>query len=249
MSSSFFTDVRKLFDSLDINQDQLLDREEVRIGMAYCFEAVHRIQSNNNTDTMNNNNNDPDTDTSSTTTTANKDHTVTEQVNWLFAAVGTTQSTINYSEFSNCYHKLLESAYEEEVLQIDLNRAITALSNNTDYQLIRTLFNQLKLYYQRNHSIPIEELRILFTNITVNNNTNNTTNTVKLTSLGPKKCTAARKLVDSLLTSITSNTITIEQLFQTYKQLIIIGVPIQLLYQPAMQIINSSNNNSSSTTS
>jgi hypothetical protein len=77
-------------------------------------------------------------------TASHKQRVVSDQVNWLFSATqhgvpasspsATVPAPLALAEFESCYHRLLASAYEQEVLWLDLKRAITALSSSAHWQ-------------------------------------------------------------------------------------------------------------------
>ena len=224
MSIKFFSDVSVFFNLLDLDGNGSVTRLEAIIGMNYCFYDVHKDKI-------------ADLSSDPSESQSQRNEIVQTQVNWLFSAAGSSDS-INSTQFADCYRGLLNNAYEEEVLQIDLTRAITSLQNNQEYQLMINLFGLVKKYHKSSDSNN-EKLKLLFNSILG-----------KSKSLGPKKQKLARNIVNELFSS--SNSITLQQLNDCYLKLLVAEVPVQELVQDIQLVEKSgsdSNNNSSSSNS
>lgn len=174
MSEAFFHDVQTLFHLLDLDGDNYVDRFEATAGLLISFENVHQIH---------------DDEMSSSTT---KQRMVQQQVGWLFTAshptapVHTNDSptsqtstssphplasssssfhveTISLSQFIDCYSRLLQSAYEEEVLHIDLKRAIQSLQSSNQWKKSAELLQKFRQWYHLLSQLSTVELHTLNT--------------------------------------------------------------------------------------
>ena len=145
-SDAFFADVRRLFVLLDLDADGVVDHSEATLGLSHCFEAVHHLSS--------------DSDHTQRTvrqpiSESSKQQAVANQVNWLFSAThhsspssGSSPSPLELSEFTECYHRLLQSGYEPEVLHVDLRRAIDSLQSSQQWQSMAQLLQAARRLFQ-----------------------------------------------------------------------------------------------------
>ena len=131
-NEAFFADVRRLFVLLDLDADGQVDITEATLGLSHCFEAVHHINSPTSHDART---------AQPPISASHKQQAVANQVNWLFSATHhspTTSSSppapLQSAEFIDCYHRLLQSGYEPEVLHVDLSRAIQSLQSSHQWQ-------------------------------------------------------------------------------------------------------------------
>jgi hypothetical protein len=136
----FFAGVDQLFTLLDIDGDDRLDFSEATLGLTECFDRVHRTPAD-----------EPLSHSA-------KQAAVRTQAHWLFSAThhnisqtGTEPVDANVfitrSEFKACYLQLLESAYEMEVLMLDLQRAIAALTESRDWANVIAICRKAKSVY------------------------------------------------------------------------------------------------------
>lgn len=136
----FFAGVDQLFALLDIDGDDRLDFSEAMLGLSECFDRVHR------------------TPVDEPLSHSAKQAAVRTQAHWLFSATHHNISqhgtepvdphiVITREEFSACYRRLLESAYEMEVLMLDLQRAIAALTESTEWNSIVAICRKAKSLY------------------------------------------------------------------------------------------------------
>ena len=143
----FFADVRRFFSLLDLDGDGLVSYGEATLGLHHCFDAVHRVRSPSSSQ------HSPSPPASLPSVTAShKARVVSEQVQWLFSASApavpaaspaaspssspspSSPAPLSFPSFESCYRRLLSSGYEQEVLWLDLVRAITALSSSAHWQ-------------------------------------------------------------------------------------------------------------------
>ena len=95
---------------------------QARLGFTACFSDVHR----------------------SSEALGSPATVIDQQVQWLFAATSHADESadtaeISPDEFKACYTKLLHASYEEEVLLIDLQRAIDSLANGDEWTQAKKL--------------------------------------------------------------------------------------------------------------
>ena len=143
----FFADVRRFFSLLDLDGDGLVSYGEATLGLHHCFDAVHRVRSPSSSQ------HSPSPPASLPSVSAShKARVVSEQVQWLFSASApavpaaspaaspssspspSSPAPLSFPSFESCYRRLLSSGYEQEVLWLDLVRAITALSSSAHWQ-------------------------------------------------------------------------------------------------------------------
>lgn len=153
MSESLFAKVSLFYNLLDLDSNSELDLIEAKIGLTLCYEAVNQVNTNNH------NNDDNSIQQPHILTDEEqqfKSQSIQKQIDFLFTAtIGSNPNTnndnnqhvITKEQFKQCYHKLLSSAYEEEVLQLDLQRAIDALQHNKQFTIMRQLLTKIKQVY------------------------------------------------------------------------------------------------------
>lgn len=207
---------------------------QARLGLTCCFADVHRPQEG---------------------LEGNPDTIVAQQVTWLFSAADhAADAEIGEGDFKGCYQKLLAAAYEEEVLALDLKRAIESLTSSADWTNMRQLFATARQIFQSlsggGDSLSTadakakEVLEALFLCITGKSNV-----------MGPKKQIAARKLVASALgggngaaaaegssaaaAAPASNAVSVStaQLIKLYKDLLAMHIPVDVLKKSAEESV------------
>lgn len=203
MSQHFYSRVTQLYNLMDLDHDNYIDRLEAQYCLTLCYNTVHNTQNNSVIDISDD---------------REKHVMVEQQVQWLFDATNEI-NTITLEEFKLCYGNLLMNAYEEEVLQIDLDRAIHELDTNQSRLNAIALLNTAKLYYN---------------NVTTQPNTNkqsillDTLHSIEKQCSGPKQA----KLISNYINDTLNNTtdITIQQFTQIYKYIITLqSIDIQQL--------------------
>ena len=168
-SDGFFADVRRFFDLLDLDGDGLLSYGEATLGLHECFDAVHRVSSPPSSSSASRSlpsSSASQSDALPAVTAGHKRRVVSEQVHWLFSATQQSvpapspsspsspsspaassprlPSPLSLASFSQCYQRLLCSAYEQEVLWLDLRRGITALSSSPHWHDVRTVSSRAR---------------------------------------------------------------------------------------------------------
>ena len=148
-ADSFFADVRRLFVLLDLDADGVVDHTEATLGLSQCFEAVHHISSPVARSQEGTRSESPPV------SSAHKQQAVANQVNWLFSAThhppaspSAPPSPLELSEFTDCYHRLLQSGYEPEVLHVDLSRAIDSLQSSQQWRSMGRLLRAARRLYE-----------------------------------------------------------------------------------------------------
>jgi len=235
MSSALFASVTRLYQLLDLDANAKLDGHEARLGFSACFADVHR----------------------STERLDSKDSVVDAQVSWLFSATAHDgegdDAEITEEEFKACYSKLLQAAYEEEVLQLDLNRAIDSLSKNAEWSQMHTLFSLVRSSFDSltgdGHSaIGTLSLRDGRSRSVVERMAQGITG--RSDCLGPKKQTAARKIVAKYIEGEGEHQmITIKNINKMFKELLRLGVPVDSLIKDVQQALNLAKSDTSTSTS
>ena len=186
MSAALFQKVDRLFSLLDLDSNGVVDRSEARLGFLACFDTVHRDSVD--------------------LSPAEKSAVVEKQVSWLFAATSHDESDasagVRLDEFRSCYSNLLKGAYEEEVLALDLQRAITGLEQAGQWVAARGVLDSTNQIYralalhsgvQHGAALSLSDARTssalhrMFEHITGRSQV-----------LGPKRQTQARKIVAPL---------------------------------------------------
>ena len=145
-SDPFFADVRRFFALLDLDGDGGVDWHEATLGLSHCFDAVHRVHSPSSSASTTA---PPPLDDAPPVSAAHKAQTVANQVQWLFSATQHSPPTspptpLALSDFELCYQRLLQSAYEQEVLHLDLKRAIDALSSSPQWTAMRAILTRAR---------------------------------------------------------------------------------------------------------
>jgi hypothetical protein len=159
-----------------------------------------------------------------------KDALLTQQVNWLFTAAsdpdtGAEANEIDEAAFKACYQKLLSAAYEEEVLALDLTRAIDALQASEEWIASKSIFTGLRDLYaglgteSLTQADPKHKLLrdALFGPITG-----------RSTTLGPRTQTKARKIVAPLVDPAAPD-VHVEKLIAVVKEILAAQVPPEVL--------------------
>jgi hypothetical protein len=198
MSESFWSLVPRFFHLLDLTFRGSLNRPEVQICLDLTFDAVQgakqRDQKNQQTQEW---------------SKSEREAAVQAQLSWLFTAAGSS-SSISLDDFRSCYSSLLQSAYEEEVLKLDLERAIETLESSSQYKQMRQLFVDLSSFIPCN----VSDLFVCVTG--------------KSKSLGPKKQKEARKLVEQFMKQTNENKEEKkkiqEDIKRIYLELLVLGV-------------------------
>ena len=226
MSERFWENVSEFFKILDLDSDSMLDSDEAKIGLSICFDAVHQVdrQHNNSVDIYPQSFNDP---VHKLTDEQAKSDAIQKQVDWLFAATShEDHSPISYQHFKECYNKLLQSAYEEEVLYIDMQRGMKSLQQNDQHNKMHQLFitlNQIlnSIKSQSNSHILIKQfLNKAFECITC-------ANTIQLP---PNKHSQSKRIVEPFLQQIDSQqNVSDAAIKSTYKKLLLVPVSASLL--------------------
>ena len=141
-SDAFFADVRRLFALLDLDGDGLVEHAEAVLGLTHCFDAVHAVHSPRSHSSP---------EDAPPVSAQQKAQTVANQVGWLFSATqhaaaspSSLPSPLPLSDFELCYQRLLQSAYEQEVLHLDLKRAIDALSSSQQWAAMSRLLTRAR---------------------------------------------------------------------------------------------------------
>ena len=143
-TDAFFAEVRRLFELLDLDSDGVVDHSEATLGLSHCFEAVHHIDSPASSSRQQRS---VDASAPPAVSASHKQRAVANQVSWLFSAAHHSPAAdsaarpgpLQLSEFTECYHRLLQSGYEPEVLHVDLTRAIDALHSSQQWQSMERL--------------------------------------------------------------------------------------------------------------
>lgn len=107
MERPIYRKVEQLFKLLDLDDNGCVDISEARTSLVICFAAVHQGKPSNST----------------------VGESVERQVHWLFKDEDKS-ARISLDAFKGLYKELLEGGYEEEVLHIDIDRAISALASS-----------------------------------------------------------------------------------------------------------------------
>lgn len=184
-------------------------RTQARLGFTACFSDVHR-----------------DTEALG----GNKEAIINQQVSWLFSAAvdpeadPATASGIDEAAFKACYQKLLAAAYEEEVLSLDLKRAIDSLSSSRAWQEMRDIFKQTRDIFAALGTQTLSTsderhraaLDTIFQPITGRSGV-----------LGPRSQTAARKIVTPVLAADAQSSV--EQVIKTIKEVLAVPVPAEII--------------------
>jgi hypothetical protein len=153
-SEAFFADVRRFFALLDLDHNQQVDYGEATMGMHQCFDAVHRVRSPSSSASASSpspSQHQPPPD-APPVSAAHKQQVVANQVNWLFSATqhiaptpgSSLPAPLLLSDFEQCYHRLLQSAYEQEVLHLDLKRAIDSLSSSPHWAAMSDILSRAR---------------------------------------------------------------------------------------------------------
>lgn len=132
MSDALYQKVDRLFSLLDLDSNGSLDRSEARLGFLACFDEVHRERE------------------AADMTATEKAAVVDKQVAWLFAATAHDDDSrgVSIAEFRTCYSNLLKGAYEEEVLLLDLQRAIAGLEGAAQWSLAKRVLDTTNQIYR-----------------------------------------------------------------------------------------------------
>jgi hypothetical protein len=171
-----------------------------------CFDAVHREL--------------PDA------TRAEKESVSEKQVQWLFAATGKEAdgSELSPEEFRDCYRQLLTNAYEEEVLLLDLRRAIAALENNRERENRAQFYGKLATVadtlFAKSATVECSHpaLAALFSFVSGRG------------GLGPKQAATAKKALDPLM---KLSTVSRQQLMDAWHGLLRHDLPTEALLTAA----------------
>jgi hypothetical protein len=224
MSAQLYAQVQRLYTLLDLDGNGRLDRDEARLGFSTCFADVHRTSASSS---------GPDGEFMA----ADKANIVEQQVTWLFSATDhAADGEISFEDFKSCYAKLLAAAYEEEVLLLDLKRAIDSLSSSPEWRAMQTLFQTARTLFRTlannndsaDATIQPEDPRVsavlqrAFQDIQGRSQV-----------LGPKKQTAARRLLAPALFSAGAPPLSMQGLVALYKQVLAVPVPVEQLAQDA----------------
>lgn len=163
----------------------------------------------------------------------NKESILNTQVSWLFSAATEAEhealQEIDEDKFKGCYQKLLAAAYEEEVLALDLQRAIDSLTKSSDWQLTLAAFKELTQLFEtptiqhdsNTHLTPESNsthraiLDAIFLPITGRSNL-----------MGPRTQTQARKMVTPIM---TQKNVSIDDIRRVFKTLLAIPLPPAVL--------------------
>jgi len=162
---------------MDLDGDSLCDRDEIRYSLYECYSAVHGQR-----------NIDSGITTGAGTDESSKQQTVDKQVDWLFTATSEVHH-ITLQEFKQCYADLLQNAYEEEVLTIDLQRAIKALETSADRQERVQLLQQIIQWYR--NATEQQKVTVL-----------QQLQSPQVTQLTPKKHAQIQQYIQNLSTSL-----------------------------------------------
>ena len=152
-SDAFFADVRRFFTLLDLDGDSVVSYAEATLGLSHCFDAVHRVHSPSSSISTSH----PPPDDAPPISAAQKAQTVANQVQWLFSATQTSPPSpsppspspslpppLTLPQFELCYQRLLQSAYEQEVLHLDLKRAINSLHSSQQWTAMRGVLSRAR---------------------------------------------------------------------------------------------------------
>ena len=164
---------------------------------------------------------------------------IDQQVEWLFSATEHSHDSepeVSSEEFKGCYTKLLAAAYEEEVLQLDLQRAVDSLSRSREWTSMRQMFVTARSLFRAlagsdAHDATISPadprvksvLERLFEHINGKSNV-----------LGPKRQTAARRVVAPLFAADAAP-LMCAALVKLIKAVLAVPVPVDGMAEDAQQ--------------
>jgi len=162
---------------------------------------------------------------------------VCAQVSWLFSATEhASDAEVSYDDFKACYAKLLAAAYEEEVLLLDLSRAIDSLQRSEEWTAMKRLFQTARSLFQAlSHGSSASDTSISVSDERVRSVLERAFASIngRSQSMGPKKQTAARRLVAPALDAAAAPPLPAAGLTTLYKQLLAVPVPVAEMAQDA----------------
>lgn len=217
MSAALYAQVQRLYSLLDLDGNGRLDRDEARLGFLSCFADVHR---------------------STEALGGDKAQIVEQQVSWLFQATDHAQrpdDEVSLEDFKACYGKLLAAAYEEEVLALDLKRAIDSLSGSAEWRAMQQLFQTARALFKTLANSEAPDATVQPADSRVAPVLQRAFADIQGRSqvLGPKKQTAARRLLAPALFAPDTPPLTLQHLISLYKQVLAVPVPVEVLAQDA----------------